>query len=98
MPEDMRPLPSWLPCFAGSRSWSDLPEIQLKWIHARRSCPPLPFTLVFGNEGSGLPPEFARYGQPVRIESNDRVDSLNLAVAAGIAIYGFAKPFVTPES
>ena len=41
----MRPLPSWLPCFAGSRSWSDLPEIQLKWIHARRSCPPLPFQL-----------------------------------------------------
>ena len=63
-----------------------------------QSCPPLPFTLVFGNEGSGLPPEFARYGQPVRIESNDRVDSLNLAIAAGIAIYGFAKLFFTPES
>ena len=63
-----------------------------------QSCPPLPFTLVFGNEGSGLPPEFARYGQPVRIESNDRVDSLNLAIAVGIAIYGFAKLFFTPES
>lgn len=51
--------------------------------------PSSPWTLIFGNEGSGLPPEFARCGQPVRIESSDRVDSLNLAIAAGIAIYGF---------
>ncbi len=54
---------------------------------------PLPaeWTLIFGNEGSGLPAEFAGYGQPIRIESNDRVDSLNLAVAAAIAIYGFTR-------
>jgi len=51
--------------------------------------PPVPYSLVFGNEGSGLPPEFASYGSPVRIESNDKVDSLNLAIAAGIAIYTF---------
>ena len=49
-----------------------------------------PYALIFGNEGSGLPAEFAEFGQPVRIESNDKVDSLNLAIAAGIAIYGFA--------
>lgn len=48
------------------------------------------YSLIFGNEGSGLPAEFAGYGQPVRIESNDQVDSLNLAIAAGIAMYGFA--------
>ena len=48
-----------------------------------------PFSLVFGNEGTGLPPEFAAKGQPVRIPSNDRVDSLNLSIAAGIGIYGF---------
>ena len=46
-------------------------------------------TLIFGNEGRGLPPEFAGVGQPVRIPSNDRVDSLNLAIAAGIGIYAF---------
>ena len=46
-------------------------------------------TLIFGNEGRGLPPEFAKVGQPVRIPSNDRVDSLNLAIAAGIGIYAF---------
>ena len=51
---------------------------------------PSPYTLIFGNEGSGLPPEFASFGQPVRIESNDKVDSLNLAIAAGIAIYQFS--------
>ena len=54
-----------------------------------RAGPHAPYSLVFGNEGSGLPPEFASYGQPVRIESNDKVDSLNLAIAAGIAIYTF---------
>ena len=48
---------------------------------------------VFGNEGSGLPAEFSGYGQPVRIESNDKVDSLNLAIAAGIAIYGFTTQY-----
>ena len=50
---------------------------------------PEKWTLVFGNEGKGLPTEFASMGQAVRIESNDRVDSLNLAIAAGIGIYEF---------
>lgn len=49
------------------------------------------WTLVFGNEGRGLPKEFAAYGQAVRIESNDKVDSLNLAIAAGIGMYEFMK-------
>ena len=52
---------------------------------------PETWTLVFGNEGRGLPKEFARMGQAVRIESNDRVDSLNLAIAAGIGIYEFMR-------
>ncbi len=50
--------------------------------------PPV-YSLVFGNEGSGLPAAFSAIGQPVRIESNDRIDSLNLAIAAGIAVYAF---------
>ena len=52
---------------------------------------PACWTLVFGNEGKGLPKEFAALGQAVRIESNDRVDSLNLAIAAGIGIYAFTR-------
>jgi RNA methyltransferase, TrmH family len=46
-----------------------------------------PHTLVFGNEGSGLPAEYDHLGTPVRIEQNDRVDSLNLAVATSVALY-----------
>ena len=52
---------------------------------------PTVFSLIFGNEGSGLPAEFAEMGQAVRIESNDKVDSLNLAVAAGIGIWHFSR-------
>ena len=50
-----------------------------------------PYALVFGNEGSGLPPEFAKLGQPVRIPSNERIDSLNLSIAAAIGIYEFTR-------
>lgn len=56
----------------------------------RRKLPP-ESTLIFGNEGSGLPPAFAKLGTPVRISSNDRIDSLNLAVAAAIGIYEFTR-------
>ena len=49
------------------------------------------YSLIFGNEGSGLPAEFSEYGQAVRIESNEKVDSLNLAIAAAIAIYEFMR-------
>ena len=52
---------------------------------------PEKWALIFGNEGSGLPKEFAGVGQPVRIPSNDRVDSLNLSIAAAIGIYAFTQ-------
>lgn len=65
----------------GSRS---LPEVLAGDVPAN-------WTLIFGNEGSGLPAEFSRMGQPVRIPSNDRVDSLNLSIAAAIGIYGFTQ-------
>ena len=48
-----------------------------------------PWALVFGNEGSGLPAEFAQMGQAVRIPHNDRIDSLNLSIAVGIGAYAF---------
>ena len=50
-----------------------------------------PVSLVFGNEGSGLPPEFASLGTPVRIEQGEAIDSLNLAIAAGIGMYAFKR-------
>ena len=48
-----------------------------------------PWTLVFGNEGSGLPPEFAAMGQAVRIPHNADIDSLNLSIAVAIGAYAF---------
>lgn len=45
------------------------------------------FALVFGNEATGLPREFAGIGKPVRISHLDSIDSLNLPVAAGIGLY-----------
>ncbi|MGN1368815.1 MAG: TrmH family RNA methyltransferase [Aristaeellaceae bacterium] len=52
---------------------------------------PATWALIFGNEGSGLPADFAHMGQPVRIPSNERIDSLNLSIAAAIGIYGFTR-------
>lgn len=49
----------------------------------------LPYALVFGNEATGLPPEFAGYGQSVMIPQSAEIDSLNLSVAASIAAYVF---------
>jgi RNA methyltransferase, TrmH family len=46
-----------------------------------------PHTLVFGNEGSGLPAEYDHLGTPVRIEQGTGIDSLNLAVSAGIGLH-----------
>lgn len=46
-----------------------------------------PLLLVFGNEGEGLPPEILAQGQAVKIPMAGEVDSLNLAVAAGVLLY-----------
>ena len=48
-------------------------------------------TLIFGNEATGLPDEFASYGTGVRIPHSNRIDSLNLAMAAGIGMYLFSE-------
>ena len=48
-----------------------------------------PFSLVFGNEASGLPDVFAEYGISTRIPHSGKIDSLNLAIAAGIGMYAF---------
>lgn len=50
-----------------------------------------PFSLVFGNEASGLPDEFSRLGTSTLIPHSHRIDSLNLAIAAGIGMYTFAQ-------
>ena len=47
------------------------------------------FSLIFGNEARGLPEAFRKMGKSVFIEHGRDIDSLNLSVAAGIALYNF---------
>ncbi|MBR1740636.1 MAG: TrmH family RNA methyltransferase [Lachnospiraceae bacterium] len=49
------------------------------------------FSLIFGNEATGLPEEFLKVGTSVIIPHADRIDSLNLPIAASIAMYEFSK-------
>ena len=56
---------------------------------AREAKPP--FSLVFGNEQTGLPPRFAGLGRSVFIPQSDEIDSLNLAVAVSVGTYAFMK-------
>lgn len=53
-------------------------------------CPkPRLYSLVFGNEATGLPNEFLSYGTSIIIPQTEFVDSLNLTIAAGIGMYMF---------
>ena len=54
-----------------------------------------PYTLIFGNESAGLDPAYNQIGTPVAIPQTDAVDSLNLAISVGIALYASSreKPF-----
>lgn len=47
-----------------------------------------PYTLIFGSEGSGLPDLYRKVGTSVTIPQTKAIDSLNLSVAIGIALYG----------
>lgn len=50
-----------------------------------------PFSLIFGNEATGLPKEFLNIGESVIISHSKNIDSLNLTIAASIAIYEATK-------
>lgn len=53
------------------------------------SAPRKPWSLIFGNEGAGLPPVFSTMGQSVVIPHSKEIDSLNLSIAAAIGIHAF---------
>lgn len=46
-----------------------------------------PFSLIFGNESSGLGEEYYHIGTKVKIPQTATIDSLSLPIAAGIALY-----------
>ncbi len=50
-----------------------------------------PYTLTFGNEAKGLDASFENLGTSVVIPHHNTIDSLNLSIACGIAIYEFTK-------
>jgi len=50
-------------------------------------------SLVFGTESSGLPDEFLKYENTVLIKHSNNIDSLNLTIAIGIALYEFTKEY-----
>lgn len=50
-----------------------------------------PYSLIFGNEATGLPEIYTEFCQSVIIPHSDGIDSLNLPVAASIAMYEFTK-------
>lgn len=50
-----------------------------------------PFSLIFGNEATGLPKEFLNIGESVIISHSKNIDSLNLTIATSIAIYEATK-------
>jgi len=50
-----------------------------------------PHTLAFGNEARGLDDKYLNYGTPVIIKHSHDIDSLNLSMAVGIALYEFTR-------
>jgi len=46
-----------------------------------------PFGLVFGNESSGLAQSFEKTGTSISIPQSQKIDSFNLALSVGIALY-----------
>ena len=59
---------------------------------------PHPRALVFGNEGSGLPPELAEEGTPVIVRHSRDIDSLNLPQAVAIGLYETTKHIFCGET
>lgn len=55
------------------------------------------FSLIFGNEATGLPDEYIQYGNSVYIEHANDIDSLNLSVAFGIAANDFYNILITQQ-
>lgn len=50
-----------------------------------------PFSLIFGNESSGLSSEFRSIGTTVAIPQTKLIDSFNLSIAVGISLYEASK-------
>lgn len=61
----------------------------IKAVLASKPAPLDHVALIFGNEATGLPATYAQFCQPVILKQTADIDSLNLSVAASIAMYQF---------
>ncbi|MCR5279062.1 MAG: TrmH family RNA methyltransferase [Lachnospiraceae bacterium] len=50
-----------------------------------------PYSLIFGNEATGLPDSFLEVGTGILIRHSANIDSLNLPIAASIALFAATK-------
>ena len=72
-------------------------EIFCFMLNAKRqltvnNCPkPKLFSLVFGNEATGLDDSFLQKGTSIIIPQSEEVDSLNITIAAGVGMYLFTQ-------
>lgn len=87
-------------CFDSIESYAadfcgrDLYPFMLDGEYALNALPPRedkPFTLIFGNEATGLDEKYRGIGHSVVIKHSNEIDSLNLSIAVGIALYQFSK-------
>jgi RNA methyltransferase, TrmH family len=60
---------------------NELPDIRKK----------MPYSLIFGNEATGLDEKYLQIGTPVHIPQTSLVDSLNLDNAVSIGLYSFTR-------
>lgn len=72
-------------------------EIFCFMLNAKRqltvdNCPkPNLFSLVFGNEATGLDDSYLQKGTSIIIPQSEEVDSLNITIAAGVGMYLFTQ-------
>lgn len=60
-------------------------------LHSGINSEKTPYSLVFGNEATGLPKEFHNYGKSCIIPQSADVDSLNVTIAASVAMFVFTE-------
>lgn len=48
-----------------------------------------PYSLVFGNEGTGLSEDVTSRGEKIKIRQSEEIDSFNLAISVAMAVYEF---------
>ena len=57
-----------------------------------------PYSLILGNEATGLPEEYATFCKSIIIPHSHEIDSLNLPIAASIGMYEFSKKSKTNKN